>query len=65
TKQYDRLISFRKLMLVYRLIHFKDQIPDIDINVQRRNKELCKPYIQLSYDTPVQQEIEQTFLDIP
>jgi hypothetical protein len=61
TKEYDRLISFRKLMLVYRLIHFKDQIPDIDIGVQRRNKELCKPYIQLFYNTPVQVEIEQTF----
>jgi hypothetical protein len=61
TKEYDRLIDFRKLMLVYRLIHFKDPIPDIDINVQRRNKELCKPYIQLFYGTPVQQEIEQTF----
>jgi hypothetical protein len=42
-KQYDRLIKFRKLMLVYRLIHFNDPIPDIDINLKRRNKELCKP----------------------
>jgi hypothetical protein len=48
-------------MLVYRLIPFKDPIPDIDINVQRRNKELCKPYIQLFYGTPVQHEIEKTF----
>lgn len=61
TKEYEKLISFRKLMLVYRLIHFKDSIPDIDINIQRRNKELCKPYIQLFYGTPVQKEIEQTF----
>ena len=61
SKEYDRLMDFRKLMLVYRLIHFKDKIPDIDINVQRRNKELCKPYIQLFYNTPVQQEIEKTF----
>jgi hypothetical protein len=54
-------------MLIYRLLHFKDSIPDIDINVQRRNKELCKPCIQLFYGTPIQEKIEktfQTFLDI-
>jgi hypothetical protein len=60
-REYNRLIAFRKLMLIYRLIHFKDPIPDIDINVQRRNKELCKPCIQLFYGTPVQEKIEQTF----
>jgi hypothetical protein len=48
-------------MLIYRLIHFKDPIPDIDINIQRRNKELCKPCIQLFYGTPVQEKLEQTF----
>ena len=61
TSEYNRLIALRKLMLIYRLIHFKDSIPDIDINVQRRNKELCKPCIQLFYGTPVQGTIEQTF----
>jgi len=30
----DALNDFRKLMLVYRLIHFKDEIPDIDIGVE-------------------------------
>jgi hypothetical protein len=61
TREYNRLIAFRKLMLIYRLIHFKDPIPDIDVNIQRRNKELCKPCIQLFYGTPVQETIEQTF----
>jgi len=67
TREYNRLIASRKLMLIYRLIHFKDPVPDIDINVQRRNKELCKPCIQLFYGTSVQGMIEQTiqtFLDI-
>jgi hypothetical protein len=59
-KQYDRLMGFRKLMLVYRLIHFKDPIPDIDIGVQRRSKELCKPYIQLFYGSESQRMIEET-----
>jgi hypothetical protein len=61
TREYNRLIAFRKLMLLYRLIRFKDPILDIDINIQRRNKELCKPCIQLFYGTPVQEKIEQTF----
>src|SRR5918994_1047053 len=61
TREYNRLIAFRKLMLIYRLIHFRDPISDIDINVQRRNKELCKPCIQLFYGTQVQEKIEQTF----
>jgi hypothetical protein len=45
----DELMDFRKLMLIYRLIHFTDSIPDIDIGVDGRDKELCKPVIQLFY----------------
>jgi hypothetical protein len=48
-------------MLVYRLIHFKDPIPDIDVGVKRRNKELCKPYIRLFYGSQAQSEVEETF----
>ncbi len=65
-KELDDLMHFRKLMLVYRLAHYKDTIADIDIGIKRRNRELCKPYIQLFYGSNVQQEIEQTlqiFLD--
>lgn len=39
----DGLRAFRKLMLIYRLVHFNDQIPDIDTGLKRRNRELCKP----------------------
>lgn len=34
-------------MLIYRLIHFHDAIPDIDIGLDGRDKELCKPLLQL------------------
>lgn len=63
----DELTDFRELMLVYRLIRFKDPIPDIDIEVDGRDKELCKPTIQLFYNTNVQKEIEaalQKFLNL-
>jgi hypothetical protein len=65
-ERLDRLIDFRKLMLVYRLIHFKDELPDIYIGVEGREKELSKPIIQLFYNTNAQKEIESTlqyFLD--
>ena len=55
------LLDFRKLMLVYRLIHFEDLIPDLDVGVKRRNKELCKPYLRLFYGSQTQTEVEQTF----
>jgi hypothetical protein len=57
----SRLLDLRKLMLVYRLIHFNDTIPDLDVGVIRRNKELCKPYIRLFYGSKSQKEVEQTF----
>jgi hypothetical protein len=40
------------------LIHFTDPIPDIDIGLEGRDKELCKPAIQLFYNTKSQKEIE-------
>jgi hypothetical protein len=57
-KLLDELISFRKLMLIYRLIHFGDPIVDIEIGLDGRDKELCKPVIQLFYNTKAQKEIE-------
>jgi hypothetical protein len=57
-KLLDELLDFRKLMLVYRLIHFSDPIQDIDIGLDGRDKELCKPTIQLFYNTKSQPEIE-------
>lgn len=65
-KELDELMHLRKLMLIYRLVHHKNVIPDIDIGIKRRNRELCKPYIQLFYGSNIQQEIEETlqkFLD--
>jgi hypothetical protein len=59
-KELDGLMHFRKLMLIYRLVHYKDIITEIHIGIKRRNKELCKSYIQLFYGSNVQQEIEDT-----
>jgi hypothetical protein len=62
----DEVIDFRKTMLIYRLIHSQDPIPEIDIGIQGRDKELCKPTLQLFQNTKSYDEIVlalQKFLD--
>jgi hypothetical protein len=66
-KLLDELNDLRKLMLIYRMVHFADPISDIDTTVRGRNMQLTKPYIQLFFGTPAQKEVEETlqkFLDI-
>jgi hypothetical protein len=60
-KLLDEILDFRKLMLVYRLTHFSVPIQDIDIGFDGRDKELCKPTIQLFYNAKSQKEIEAAF----
>jgi hypothetical protein len=65
-KLLNNLVDFRKLLLIYRLIHFKDPVCDINIGLDGRDKELCKPLIQLFYNTKAQKEIKaalQKFLE--
>ena len=38
----DELLSFRKMLLIYRLLHFKDPVINIDTGLKRRNRELVK-----------------------
>lgn len=40
----------RNILFGYRLLHFKDPIPNINTNVKGRDKELTKPYLQLFSD---------------
>jgi hypothetical protein len=63
---YDNILDFRKLLLVFRLLHFNDPLPELDIGVIARERELCEPLIRLFYGAEAQDEIVdclQTFLD--
>ena len=63
----QEIMDFRKLLLVYRLKHFKDPIPDLDIGVEGRDKELVKHAIQLFYKCKCEKQVTATlqkFLDI-
>ena len=59
-KLFDEIMDFRKLMLLYRLLHFHDAVPDIDVGLEGRDKELCKPLLQLFYNTKSYKEIRAT-----
>ncbi|MGA9151627.1 MAG: hypothetical protein WBZ36_13700 [Candidatus Nitrosopolaris sp.] len=44
----NELIDMRKLLLVYRLEHYGDPIPNVKgLNLKGRNSQLCKPLIRL------------------
>ena len=70
-QEYQTLLKeikeFRKILLVYRLIHYMDHIKNIDIGLTGRKKELVKPYLQLfsntksERDKQIFQEIRNTF----
>jgi len=47
----DELLDTRNTLLVYRLLHFKDKIPDIKLNIQNREKQLFKPVLRVFQKT--------------
>lgn len=57
---YTELIDFRKLMLCYRLVHYRDQFPKIKISVVNRDEELAYPALQLFYGTSAFKEVKQS-----
>jgi hypothetical protein len=66
-KLLQEIMLFRKLLLVYRLRHFKDPISELDIGVEGRDKELVKHSIQLFYGCRCLNEVRETlqyFLDL-
>lgn len=59
SRLYEALLDFRKLMLTYRLIHYKDRLPLLKVNLENRDKELAYPLLQLFYGTGVFDEIKK------
>jgi hypothetical protein len=48
---FNELLDIRKLLLIYRLLHHNDPIPDIVLNIKNREIQLCKPLIRLFQGT--------------
>jgi hypothetical protein len=57
-KLYQELMEFRKLMLCYRLLHYRNPIPDIDTGLKNRDKELGGPLLCLFHDAKVLRDIK-------
>jgi hypothetical protein len=47
----DELMETRKKLLIYRLLHFHDKIPDIKLNIENREKQLFKPIVRIFQDS--------------
>src|SRR5919106_1540014 len=61
-KLHNGLRSLRKLLLVYRLIHFDDPIVNRDVGLEGRDKELCKPLLQLFHGSEAYDEIKTALM---
>jgi hypothetical protein len=48
---YQELEDTRKILLMYKLLHYNDTIPDIKLNIKNRYKQLTKPLIRLFKNT--------------
>ncbi len=44
---HDELVDLRKLLFAFRMIHYTDVIPDLNLNVKHRSAELTKPVMRL------------------
>jgi hypothetical protein len=53
----NELLHLRKLLLLYRLVHYTDPLVDLEVGVEGRDKELCKPLLQLFYNSSVRYDI--------
>src|SRR5207245_5665802 len=45
------------MLLIHRLLHFKDKIHDIKLNIKNREKQLFKPLIRLFCKTETQKKL--------
>jgi hypothetical protein len=57
---YDELMDFRKLMLCYRLVNYRNALPNIETGLKNRYNELCKPLLQFFSGTNASKEVTKT-----
>jgi hypothetical protein len=53
----DELMELRKILLIYRLIHFNDKVPNIELNISNREKQLFKPVLRVFQGTKAFDEL--------
>ncbi len=50
-EQLEELNGIRNSLLIYRLLHYHDRIPNIKLNLQNREKQLFKPLLRVFQNT--------------
>jgi hypothetical protein len=55
----EELNEARNILLGFKLIHFQEKIPDIKLNIKRREKQLFKPVIRIFQNEQVLDELLQ------
>ena len=58
---FEEMDFLKKSLFIYRLIHFNAKVIDIETGMEGRDKELCKPLLQLFYNSKSQKRIERIF----
>jgi Bifunctional DNA primase/polymerase, N-terminal/Primase C terminal 1 (PriCT-1) len=53
----DELLQARNKMLIYRLLHYHEKIPNIKVNLQNREKQLFKPVLRIFQNTDTLKEL--------
>ena len=59
-KLFKQLEDLRKLLLIYRILHYNDVLSDIELSISRRDKQLCKPILRLFNNTKILDEITKS-----
>lgn len=54
---YNEILKIRKLLLCFRLLHYKDPLPQITTGLINRDNELCSPLLQLFFGSVSLKEI--------
>jgi hypothetical protein len=54
----NELNELRNLLFCYRLLHFKDKIPNINLNIRNREKQLFKPLLRIFQGTKTFEELK-------
>ena len=64
TELFEELLHQRKMLFAYRLLHYHDPLPNIELSVRNREKQLCKPVLRLFQDSKCQDEIGRALADL-
>jgi hypothetical protein len=54
----------RKLLFAFRLRHYQDPLPNIELSVKAREKQLCKPLLRLFQNAECKEEIGRALADM-